>query len=261
MRISDLDDLWPDAAALFAARNSTTSARSATAAPAPVPVELLAAAAKRLPSPLGAVTPPPLRAWEPEIDKAITPVRRLVRLEALARRGKDVLGTFDHVAATYTALGFMAGMAAWHTIGFWGFVSNVVLNAEPAGQYAASIPVAVPVARPVQHITTGTIITGTITTGSLPSRQLLPRPCVALAIDRNTGEATRANCDDSGPPMRDAGLRRREQRMLPAAAPASIPASWSTGTALNAAPETPAAAVESQTLTAADVNLEIPAAP
>lgn len=264
MHISDLDDLWPDAAALFARRDATPSARLATAAPAPV--ELLAAAAKRPLAPPAAATPPPLTAWEPEIDQAITPERRLFQLEGLARRAKAALGTFDHVAATYTALGFMAGMAAWHTIGFWGFVSNVVLNGDPAGQRpAVSQPVAT-AARPMPQITTATISTGAITTGAISSdvsrsRQLLPRPCVALAIDRTTGEATKANCDESGPPLRDAGLRKRENRAEPPAAPLADPAPWAAETALDTLADSKAPPVENQTLTAADVNLEIPAAP
>jgi hypothetical protein len=264
MHISDLDDLWPDAAALVARRGATPSARPATAAPAPV--ELLAAAAKRTPAPPSAVPPPPLTAWEPEVDIAGTPVRPHLTLEALARRAKAALGTFDHVAATYTALGFMAGMAAWHTIGFWGFVSTVVLNSEPAGQRpAVSQPVAT-AARPMPQITTGTITTGAITTSAISSdvsrsRQLLPRPCVALVIDRSTGEATKANCDDSGPPMREAGLLRRENRAAPPTAPAADLAPWTAETALDATADTNAPSVANQTLTDADVNLEIPAAP
>ena len=54
-------------------------------------------------------------------------------------------------ALLWGVLGFASGIVFWHVIGFWGFVSEVVLPAAPASRAASSLPHA-PVTQPTSHL-------------------------------------------------------------------------------------------------------------
>jgi hypothetical protein len=94
-------------------------------------------------------------------------------------------------------LGFLAGMLAWHVIGFWSFVSDVAFN-DDARTAAGSSGRAQRSATVVRH--------NPSTRGDNPSN----RNCVALAIDRTSGDAKPGACPVHEEPLADAGRIRRE---------------------------------------------------
>jgi hypothetical protein len=94
-------------------------------------------------------------------------------------------------------LGFLAGMLAWHVIGFWSFVSDVAFN-DDARTVAGSSARAQRSAAVVSHKPS--------TRGDNPSN----RNCVALAIDRTSGDAKPGACPVDNKPLADAGRTRRD---------------------------------------------------
>ncbi|MEQ1653603.1 MAG: hypothetical protein ABL897_14035 [Hyphomicrobium sp.] len=111
--------------------------------------------------------------------------------------------TFDPQAAAWLSLGFMAGMVAWHAVGFWGFVSHAVLNGEPR---SSSILIAAKRLPP-------TTPAAPLITGSLPSFKPQPNACLNLILDRETGSTLTNTCRIDDQPLRDAGRRQRGDRM------------------------------------------------
>lgn len=103
-----------------------------------------------------------------------------------ARRALDGIGGLG-----WSVLGFLAGAVFWHFIGFWGFVSEVVLvgNAPPAAMRTAE-PVALALA-------------------DTPSAQT----CTRLALDRRTGETSAHACDADVLPFPADAFEGRQDRM------------------------------------------------
>lgn len=94
-------------------------------------------------------------------------------------------------------LGFVAGMLAWHVIGFWSFVSDVAFN-DDARTAAA------PSGNPQQSVAV---------IGHKPrsrGENISNRNCLALAIDRTSGDAKPGACPVDDKPLADAGRTRRD---------------------------------------------------
>jgi hypothetical protein len=136
----------------------------------------------------------------------------------------------------WAGLGFFAGVLSWHFIGFWSFVSNVVLNAHDDRR--------------------GAIMIASIEKPGLPGNapvtaEAAPRPapvpaaavksaqpallCVALALDRAVGHVNKGTCPGDAASLRDAGFNRRSDRL--AMRPRlQDPVAWSGTTAVEASP-------------------------
>ena len=113
----------------------------------------------------------------------------------LRRGAKTFLATFDARAALWLTMGFIAGVIAWHAVGFWGFVSDTVLQGTGHAHAVAWTPPA------------------PITTGSIASYTPQPGACLALTLDRTSTTTSAAPCASDTQPMRDAGRRQRENRL------------------------------------------------
>lgn len=95
-------------------------------------------------------------------------------------------------AVAWALPGFLIGTVFWHFVGFWGFVSHVVLGevpAEPAGP---------------------TPLVAIVRTSEPPASAaaLSANACVALALDRATGTTRSKACDGrpiASPPAQPAG--------------------------------------------------------
>ncbi len=152
-----------------------------------------------------------------------------------SQRVRAFLATFDHRAALWGSLGFIAGMVVWHFVGFWWFVAGVVLNSGPGPEISreTSREIAREIARETSRETTHIAAaptaraeadqasrapTATMTTGSIATFHAAAEYCVALVIDRAAGQTVPAPCTADTGPMRDAGRRRRGDRAPPAAA-------------------------------------------
>lgn len=94
-------------------------------------------------------------------------------------------------------LGFVAGMLAWHVIGFWSFVSDVTFN-DHARTATASSGSPQRSAADLSHKPN--------TRSDNPSN----RNCVALAIDRASGDAIPGACPADDKPLADAGRTPRD---------------------------------------------------
>ena len=97
----------------------------------------------------------------------------------------------------WAGLGFVAGMLAWHVIGFWSFISDVAFN-DSARTAAASS------GRPQRS--------AAVHSHKLGMRGVNPsnRNCLALAIDRTSGDAKPGACPVDETPLADAGRTRRD---------------------------------------------------
>lgn len=138
--------------------------------------------------------------------------------------------------------GFIAGILAWHLVGFWTFVSDVVLNDHPAPLQASSD-------RPLSSPASGKA-GATLALSRAPATEPADtKHCVTLAIDRSAGATTPVPCEGSSAALRDAGFRHRTDR---AAAKPRLqdPVAWSGATAVN--PD-----LETGTLQASDFNLNV----
>lgn len=169
-----------------------------------------------------------------------------------------------HAPVIWGGLGFLAGMAAWHVIGFWGFVSDAVFNGGgarivEAGRARQSAPLA------------GTLSTspgkggaplGTDNAAAVtPTRATAgtPQPCVAVALDRGGGHVSKEPCAPEA--LRDAGFNRRADRLV-LQPRLQDPAAWSGTTAVNnedppdGAPSDSAAVIDFGTLKPTDFKLD-----
>ena len=235
MRTLNLDDIWPETSFNSSPQRQESAAGLRLAAETPPPLEQSPQAA-----------PPHLSVWEAAPEGPQTGPRVLAVLAGIARRLRLGLGTFDATAAIYTSLGFVAGIAAWHVVGFWAFVSGVVYNGDAGAERPA-------VSRPAPQVRFGSVTT----TGSLATFAPSPESCVALVIDRATGLASTAACNGEAHPLRDAGRRQRENRGAGAFTRLEDTKTWAAATDLQASEA--AITGSADTLQPSDVNLEIDA--
>ncbi|NOT70220.1 MAG: hypothetical protein HOP09_02740 [Hyphomicrobium sp.] len=250
MRTLDLDQFWPlpsSGLKSVAAALTTPVARAETAA-------ITDDADAQLAADLAADSAPegPFDALEIADDEVAPRADRDTDTEAVpfalagagaavrqrARSAQAFFRSFDVHAAGWLSMGFVAGMVSWHAVGFWGFVSQSVLNGpgrSPA-QIAAQ-PTTVTEKTLLQPAQVSSSLanasqTGTsqITTGSLPTFVPLPGACMALTVDRTTGATVARTCDVGEQPMRDAGRRRKGDRMPGAEARLQEPTVWASAT-------------------------------
>jgi hypothetical protein len=183
----------------------------------------------------------------PELPKRAY-ARGLVEAARFYREAITTLRDFDHRAAVWLSLGFVSGMIAWHAVGFWGFVSEAVLHRSAQDAAIA--------AKAADHHLSGDT---SIVTGSLATFNPRPGTCMALVIDRATGTTSAAPCNDDSQSLRDAGRRRRADRLTSIESRLEDKSAWAAAT--EAAPASPAPEPPSPDHpTAADFDLSLPAA-
>lgn len=102
--------------------------------------------------------------------------------------------------------GFAAGIAFWHLIGFWSIVSVAVLG---GGAAPAAPPFAVSSRKAPAAIETGSVVPRAI-------------GCIALAINRQTGETRGAQCQTGTFRHINAGFGAKDDRAT------AVDLSWST---------------------------------
>lgn len=234
-----------------------------------------------------AATPPPLNVTPlvpdsaPTADLKTRPARSAVvdvpNHPASARIRRD------WTPLVWGGLGFMAGMLAWHVIGFWTFLSDVVLNANET-RATRSGPVA---ARAQPHRTSkvavkGAAVTDVASTAPVAAQKLAaslsgtaesgaPPPaetvCMTLALNRVAGTTAPAACaEEAVAGLRDSGFNRRADRL--AQRPRlQDPVVWTGGTAVDTTRVEPARAAETEaeadpamgygTLQPADLKLDM----
>jgi len=110
-------------------------------------------------------------------------------------------------AIVWGGVGFLAGAAFWHAVGFWAFVSNVVLNGA-AGTYGEGVRAQAPAALVAQS-----------SDMRLPTVYLIdPANCTALALDRPSNRTEQTPCPDGGLALRlEPGSEREDLAVLTAA--------------------------------------------
>ena len=256
------------------------------AAPATEPLQVATAKVPNDPMPEVVVTatPPPLNVAPdalPAADRKTRPARHAVgdvpNDPALARNRRD------WTPLVWGGLGFMAGMLAWHVIGFWTFLSDVVLNAndtratrsvpvatraqpQKTPKVAAKAPTATDAASttPVAAQKLAASLSGIAETGPPPPAETV---CMTLALNRVAGTTAPAACaEEAVAGLRDSGFNRRADRL--ALRPRlQDPVVWTGGTAVDttrveapAVAETEAEADPSMdfgTLQPADLKLDI----
>lgn len=98
----------------------------------------------------------------------------------------------------WSVIGFVGGAVFWHFVGFWGFVSDVVLSEGPPAASRAALyhaPAHAPRMRPVQVADAS------------------QAPCTLLALDRRTGVTSARPCDNDHPPLPADAFQGREDRI------------------------------------------------
>lgn len=131
-----------------------------------------------------------------------------------ARRTLDGIGGLG-----WSVIGFLLGAVFWHFVGFWSFVSEVVLAGHSAEQ---------PRPAASQFVTTSETSAGS---HDVP----LAVACTALVLDRRTGATSAGGCARDFAPAAGYAAKQREDR-----------ASVAEGNGAWAAPGTPARAVGSR---------------
>lgn len=222
MRTFDLDQHWP----ALAARVPQNSGRAEDVrlATAGKTGDALASA----PPSLGSTVPLSNDGLEFATENA--ELARSARVAAglrtgVARSYRFVRG-FDPTAAVWLSMGFIAGMAAWHAVGFWGFVSATVLK-DPDRSPAVAVQSA-PL-QPRVHFNS-VITTGSTMPASTATFSPQPSACLALVVDRTSGATNAVACRADQQPLRDAGRRKRTDRMPGIEARLQNAGSWATDT-------------------------------
>lgn len=154
---------------------------------------------------------------EPEAGSTVS------RLDTAAVNGRRFVRGFDASAAMWASVGFIAGMIAWHAVGFWGFVHTAVLK---GGARAEAVLVEARDRADTPRVAFKEIIT----TGALPTFTPKTAACVALIADKDAHTTAAVPCAPDASPMRDAGRRRRADRMPGVEARLQKPESWAIDT-------------------------------
>ena len=117
---------------------------------------------------------------------------------------RSYLYAFDTGAAAWLSMGFMVGMVSWHTPGIWLALSGPFFARDETPSIAVT----------VKTVPVRTAVTGQITTGSLAYFSPRADACIALMVDRTIGATKASACNSGVVPLRDAGQRRRGDRMM-----------------------------------------------
>lgn len=124
----------------------------------------------------------------PAADLAKPAARGIAKLVAAYRappraRRRTLVGMLDGVSGLgWSVVGFVGGAVFWHFIGFWGFVSDVVLAGGPDGRT---------VSRPSAAFV------------RVAEAEVVVSNCTTIALDRATGRAMAVACEDEGYDLRD----------------------------------------------------------
>lgn len=102
----------------------------------------------------------------------------------------------------WSVIGFLGGAVFWHFVGFWGFVSNVVLAGGPAGQ-------AVPGAS--HHVLKAEQRSGWV---RMADASVTPASCTSLFLDRRTGVTSARACEADHAPLPADSFQGREDRII-----------------------------------------------
>lgn len=100
------------------------------------------------------------------------------------------------VPVVWAGGGFVAGVVFWHLIGFWSMVSGAVLGDRTVPVSEAPAVARRKAASPIE-------------TGSVPPRAMA---CVALTLNRRTGETRGADCQTGIFHHINAGLGSKDDR-------------------------------------------------
>lgn len=89
-------------------------------------------------------------------------------------------------AALWATIGFVSGAVFWHAIGFWSFMSELVLNSKPATT--------------VQDLS---LVGADFETGSLPDvYHVNPQHCISLVLNREANYTAAQPCPREGIALR-----------------------------------------------------------
>lgn len=121
------------------------------------------------------------------------------------RRLYAVKETLDGIGGLgWSVVGFVGGAVFWHFIGFWGFVSEVVLAGGPPPVAAQSAIHAVPPETWPHGVQ--------VAAASMPA-------CTLLSLDRRTGITSARPCDRDHAPLPADSLQGRQDRLVPSGRP------------------------------------------
>jgi hypothetical protein len=104
----------------------------------------------------------------------------------------------------WSAMGFVAGIAFWHCVGFWSLVHTAVVGGDKTGATAIATQT---------DRTSGTRLPPVLETGSLPAA--VKPSCVLLVLDRTGGDTRQAPCPTGTFHHRNAGLGVKRDREPP----------------------------------------------
>lgn len=114
------------------------------------------------------------------------------------------------------ALGFVAGVAFWHLIGFWSFISQMAFNSDPSSRRVAELVDTPPATAEESSVAAP----APATKGSGPSKPdgagekvvlgAFDANCSSLVLDRKAGTVAAAPCLPSRLVLVDAGTRARQ---------------------------------------------------
>lgn len=227
MRTFDLDQFWPLPPVVQAAEARAPASLAADAGPLDLIDVPAASAAAADTGDTDAVTTygqvRPLSSFADVEPFVVTRPGPVLFLRPIQR----FFSAFDSQAAVWLSTGFVAGMVSWHAIGFWGFVSASVLSSPTAREPVQIAAHAAPQA---------SSLPSQITTGSLPTFVPLPGACMALTVDRTSGATVAQTCNLGDQPMRDAGRRRKADRLPGAEVRLQAPSVWASATTATPAP-------------------------
>lgn len=168
----------------------------------------------------------------------------------------------DFTPVLWGGAGFLAGVLAWHMVGFWVFVSDVVLNANNprASTLEAFLPsFSSPAAsqKVMSRIPETSVIPAPQTLNSATIGTQFA--CVSLALDRAAGITNAQVCKGSNSDLRDAGFNRRTDRL--ALRPRlQDPVAWTDTTAVQVSDAAPSISAEEEglpPLSDADLKLDL----
>lgn len=114
--------------------------------------------------------------------------------------------TGARTALAWGSLGFITGAFFWHAVGFWGFVSEVVLNGSAENRGVLELA----------QMPTPVAASG----APIPTVYLVEADrCTALALDRPTNRTQIVPCPQTGLPLRLEPSAKREDLADPAREP------------------------------------------
>lgn len=113
------------------------------------------------------------------------------------------------------AIGFVAGVAFWHLIGFWSFLSQMAFNPDPDARRSAELVETPPTATEAQPPAARTPAARRAKPGNPDGAGkavlgAFDANCSALVLDRKAGTVAAAPCLPSRLVLVDAGMRGRQ---------------------------------------------------